>query len=147
MASSDTRTEEPSETTAHTAAAHTPRVGTIAWADLTVPDADRLRDFYSAVVGWTAEPVEMGGYSDYSMQRPTDLQTVAGICHARGVNAGLPPQWLVYITVADVDASAARCVELGGTVIAGPRGSPEQGRYCVIQDPAGAVTALYQPAR
>jgi predicted enzyme related to lactoylglutathione lyase len=155
VASSNAHTQEPSETTADPAAdppadsdasARTLKVGTIAWADLTIPDADQVRDFYRAVVGWTAEPVEMGGYSDYSMER-ADGQVVAGICHARGVNAGLPAQWLVYIIVADVDASAARCVELGGTIIAGPRGSAEQGRYCVIQDPAGAVAALYAPAR
>ena len=32
-----------------------PPVGTIGWTDLTVPDADGLRDFYSAVVGWGAD--------------------------------------------------------------------------------------------
>jgi len=42
---------------------------------------------------------------------------------------------------ADADASAGRCAELGGHVIDGPR---EMGgmRFCVIQDPAGAVMAL-----
>ena len=147
MSSSDARTREPSDATAKATAAPIPDVGAIMWADLTVPDADRVRDFYRAVVGWTSAPVDMGGYSDYNMQRPADGQTVAGICHAGGVNAGLPAQWLIYITVADVDASAARCVELGGAIIAGPRGSPAQGRFCVIRDPAGAVAALFAPAR
>jgi hypothetical protein len=45
-----------------------------------------------------------------------------------------------------VDSSAARCVELGGTVLAGPRGMGSYGRYCVIRDPAGAVAALFAPA-
>ncbi|MFB3107254.1 MAG: hypothetical protein ACE1ZA_20350, partial [Pseudomonadales bacterium] len=40
---------------------------------------------------------------------------VAGICHARGSNANLPPQWLIYINVADVDKSVQRCVEMGGS--------------------------------
>ena len=72
-------------------------------------------------------------------------QAVAGVCHARGSNAGLSPQWLVYITVADLDASLARCRELGGEVLAGPKGKPGSQRYAVIRDPAGAVAALYEP--
>jgi hypothetical protein len=61
-------------------------------------------------------------------------------------HADLPPQWLIHITVPDVDASASRCVERGGKVVAGPRGMGSYGRYCVIQDPAGAVAALFAPA-
>lgn len=123
----------------------TARVGTISWRDLTVENADAVRDFYQAVVGWEVMAQDMGGYSDYGMVPPGTGEMVAGICHARGTNADLPPQWLVYITVEDVDRSAARCVELGGAVIAGPR-LLSGGRFCVIRDPAGAVCALYSPA-
>jgi uncharacterized protein len=121
-----------------------PKVGTVIWRDLTVPDADRAREFYTAVIGWDAEPVEMGGYSDYNMLPPGTRDPVAGICFRRGVNADLPPQWLMYITVEDLDRSVARCTELGGRIVAGPRGMGEA-RYCVIQDPAGALCALFQP--
>ncbi|MGH7491070.1 MAG: VOC family protein [bacterium] len=121
-------------------------VGSIGWTDLTVHEAEKVRDFYSAVVGWKFEPVGMGGYSDFNMNLPSESKTVAGICHKRGTNAELPSQWLIYITVESVDNSAARCVELGGKVLAGPKGMGGYGRYCVIQDPAGAVAALFQPA-
>lgn len=120
-----------------------PEVGSIGWVDLAVADADGVRDFYREVVGWTATGLDMGGYEDYCMNLPGSGKTVAGVCHARGANAELPPQWLVYITVEDVDRSAARVVELGGEVIAGPKGDGGQGRYCVIRDPAGAVCALH----
>jgi uncharacterized protein len=123
------------------------RVGTIGWIDLTVPNAPEVRDFYRAVVGYGASEVEMGGYSDYCLLEPSTGEAIAGVCHARGVNAGLPPQWLIYITVEDVTASVARCVELGGKVIAPPRRMGAQGTYCVIEDPAGAVVALFAPAR
>ena len=122
-----------------------PGPGRILWQDLTVPDAEGIRDFYRGVVGWEAAPVDMGGYDDFNMLPPDADEAVAGICHARGSNSDLPPLWLVYISVDDVDASAARCVELGGEVVAGPRGMGG-GRLCVIRDPAGAVAALYQPA-
>ena len=121
-----------------------PKAGTIMWRDLTVSDADQVRDFYSAVIGWEAEPVEMGGYADYSMLPPGSSDPVAGICFRRGANADLPPQWLMYITVEDLDRSIARCAERGGRVVAGPKGMGEA-RYCVIRDPAGAVCALFQP--
>ena len=116
--------------------------GSIAWFDLTVPDATSIKDFYAAVVGWQAEPVDMGGYQDFAMTVPGSGAPIAGVCHSRGVNANLPPQWLVYIVVDDLDASVQRCIELGGSVIAGPRGSSADGHYCVIQDPSGAVAAL-----
>ena len=120
------------------------KAGSISWIDLTIDDAERLREFYERVVGWAAVPVEMGGYSDYSMTPPSTDTPAAGICHARGVNADLPPQWLIYITVADLDAGIASCRALGGEILAGPRGLGEHGRFCVIRDPAGAVAALFE---
>jgi uncharacterized protein len=123
----------------------TPAPGSIGWVDLTVPDAAHIRDFYAKVTGWEPQSVEMGGYKDFTMIAPTG-DAVAGICHARGVNAGLPAQWLVYIVVENLDASLEHVLTLGGKVLALPRGSPGQGRICVIQDPAGAVAALYEAA-
>jgi uncharacterized protein len=122
----------------------TPAVGTIAGFDLTVPDAESVRDFYAAVVGWQPEPFNMGEYDDYFMKSPATGAITAGVCHARGENAGLPPQWLAYIVVADLDASLQRCVEMGGAALTEIKGSEGESRYCVIRDPAGAVLALMQ---
>ena len=118
-----------------------PAVGSITWRDLTAKEAEKVRDFYSKMVGWKSSPVDMGGYNDFNMNLPGSGETVAGICHARGPNAKLPPQWLIYITVVDVDESAKRCVEFGGMIIDGPKPMGEY-RFCVIQDPAGAVAAI-----
>ena len=120
--------------------------GSILWVDLTVSSADRVRDFYAKVVGWKHEPVDMDGYSEYNMKAPQSGNPTAGVCHARGVNAGLPPYWLVYITVENIAQSVQQVVELGGKVIVQPKGMGGQGSYCVIQDPAGAVAALFEPA-
>lgn len=118
-----------------------PVPGRVEWLDLTVPEAGRIRDFYKAVVGWKSSEVDMGGYSDFNMNLPEGRETVAGICHARGSNAGLPPQWLVYVRVASVTDSIAACEQKGGKVVDGPRRSAGV-NFCVIQDPAGAVMAL-----
>jgi predicted enzyme related to lactoylglutathione lyase len=78
------------------------------------------------------------------MNEPSTGKAVAGICHARGENANLPPQWLIYINVEDLEKSIANCVGLGGKVVAGPKNMGKQGGFCVIQGPAGAVAALFQ---
>lgn len=118
--------------------------GTMPWRDLTVDDAVGLRDFYAAVVGWTWRGESMGDYEDYSMIPPGGTDPVAGICHRRGQNAAIPAQWLVYIIVPDLEAALVEVRARGGQVLEGPR---EMGaaRFACIQDPAGAVCALYQP--
>jgi predicted enzyme related to lactoylglutathione lyase len=121
-----------------------PEVGGIGWVDLTVADAEGIRDFYAQVVGWKPQALDMGGYSDFVMSAPGSGEGKAGVCHARGGNAAIPPVWLVYLMVEDLDASVARCEQLGGKVLAPARSAGPSGRFCVIQDPAGAVAALFQ---
>lgn len=117
--------------------------GTIMWTDLTVPDAERVRDFYAEVVGWRPSPVDMGEYEDFNMLPLGSDAPAAGVCHARGMNADMPPVWMVYIVVADIEPSLQACQRLGGRILAGPKGEPG-GRFAVIQDPAGAVAALVE---
>jgi predicted enzyme related to lactoylglutathione lyase len=112
------------------------KTGMFVHLDLTVPDAPGMRDFYAAVIGWKPEPLQ----GDWIMLAP-DGTPVTGICHARGENADLPPQWLAYIAVDDLDASLAAARERGGEVVAGPKGEGESS-YAVIRDPEGAVLAL-----
>jgi len=51
---------------------------------------------------------------------------------------------LVYIITKDVDSAAERCRKLGGKIINGLRQMGE-GRFYLIQDPSGAIAALYSP--
>lgn len=125
-----------------------PAVGAISWVDLTVPDATSLSAYYREVVGWQTSEIPMSGgsYADYCMHPGgTDASPVAGVCHARGMNADLPPVWLLYVTEADLDASLKRSAELGGSLITGPRSLGSFGRMAVIRDPAGAMIALCGP--
>lgn len=116
-------------------------IGRIEWLDLSVDDASRVKNFYCSVVGWSSSEVDMGMYSDFNINLPDTQDTVAGICHARGYNANLPSQWLVYVRVGSVAESASQCEKLGGKVLDGPRRMGGS-NFCVIQDPAGAVMAL-----
>ncbi len=123
-----------------------PEVGSISWFDLTVPNTEQVRDFYSKVVGWKAEPVSLGDYDDFNMNAPESGRTVTGICHKKGPNEILPSQWLLYITVANVEESAKSCTELDGKLISPPKKFGNYGKFCVIEDPAGAVCGLFEPA-
>jgi predicted enzyme related to lactoylglutathione lyase len=120
-------------------------IGKIAWFDLTVPNAEKVKDFYSKVVGWQSVAVSMGDYSDYNMNIPATGDAVTGICHARGINTDIPAQWLIYITVEDVHQSVQICQEAGGEVLVPPRKLGAYGEYAVIRDPAGAISALFTP--
>jgi predicted enzyme related to lactoylglutathione lyase len=118
-------------------------IGAISWMDLTVSDAEGLRDFYKNVVGWKTMDISMGEYNDYCMISPDDDVVRNGICHARGSNASIPPAWIMYINVASLDDSIAQVINGGGEVVNGPRKIGEKARYCIIKDPAGAYCGLF----
>ncbi len=117
------------------------KIGAIEWRDLTVKNAENVRDFYCDVVGWESSAVSMGDYDDFNINLPNTSDTVAGICHARGSNSNLPAQWLMYVRVEDVVESAKTCKTLGGKVLDGPRAMGSS-QFCVVQDPEGAALAL-----
>ena len=114
------------------------------WMDFTVKNAPKVRDFYRSVLGWEFEKLDMGGYSDYVMRPRGEKKGVAGICHARGMNAKLPPVWLLYFTVPDLDLALVSCRRKKGKRVAPIRGEKGKGRFCVIRDPGGAFCALYE---
>lgn len=120
---------------------------TVGWLDLTVPNAEQVRDFYSSVVGWKPEPVSMGDYDDFNMTHPETGEPVAGVCHARGPNEGLPPVWMVYFIVEDLGPALDAVEAAGGRVLRRPATLSDEGGMAVIEDPAGACSALFQPAK
>ena len=120
-------------------------VGCIAWLDLTVADASDALDFYRQVVGWSVQDVDMEDaserYADYNMLGG-DGNPAAGVCHARGVNLGLPPIWMIYLPVGDLAESLRRVREGGGKIIKETTGADGGYAYAVVQDPVGATLAL-----
>jgi predicted enzyme related to lactoylglutathione lyase len=120
-------------------------VGCISWIDLTVSDASATRDFYAQVVGWSVQDVEMEDaserYADYNMIG-SDGSPAAGVCHARGVNLGLPPVWMIYLPVGDLAESLRRVQEEGGEVIKATRGTDGAYECGAVRDPVGACLTL-----
>jgi predicted enzyme related to lactoylglutathione lyase len=120
--------------------------GSVGWMDLTVKNATDVAHFYRDVVGYQLSEIDMGSYSDYVLATSPE-HGVAGVCHARGENADLPPVWMLYFTVSDLDASVAKVTEGGGKLRGEVRTLGEMGRMAVIEDPAGAISALYEAKR
>lgn len=120
------------------------KTGTIGWLDLTVEDASAVRDFYEQVVGWSSSGVDMDGYEDFAMIPPGQDSPAAGVCHARGPNLDVPPYWIVYLMVDDLERSLDAVRDGGGSLVSGPKSAGAAGRYCIIRDPAGAFVGLFE---
>lgn len=123
-------------------------IGTINWTDITVPDAEALKRFYENLIGWTSEGIPMkegdNAYEDYVMKSP-DGKAIAGICHLKGVNQSLPPTWIVYITVENVEKSLQKALGLGGKLIKKYHTKEGKLMYVIVQDLAGAVFGMAEP--
>lgn len=121
------------------------RFGRISWLALTISDASATRDFYREVVGWSVQDVEMEDasehYADYTMFGD-DGNPAAGVCHARGVNLGLPPVWMIHLPVGDLAGSLRRVREGGGKIIKTTPGTDGEFASAVVQDPVGVCLAL-----
>jgi len=120
--------------------------GTFCWADLGSPDAAAAKRFYTALFGLTAEDRPMGPDAFYTMLT-VDGRSVAALYQQEPAPAGTPAQWLSYISVLSVNESAQRAKELGGAVLMDPFDVLDVGRMAMVQDPTGAVVALWEPRR
>jgi predicted enzyme related to lactoylglutathione lyase len=111
--------------------------GAFSWCELMTTDVASAKDFYGKLFGWTMEDMPMEGFT-YTVLKAGGAPT-GGIMATPKEAVGTPPHWGTYVTVADVDATAKQAVELGGKVCVGPLDIPTVGRFCLIQDPQGAM--------
>ncbi len=119
--------------------------GIFSWIDLNTRDAAAAKRFYGAAFGWETidNPTDQGGvYTQFT----SGGQKVAGMGEMGDdmKAAGVPPQWNCYVTVADVDAAAARAQELGAQLMLPPMQVMDAGRMAILIDPTGARLSLWQ---
>ena len=114
--------------------------GEFCWNELATTDAEAAKKFYAELFGWDYKVGDVEGvaYSEITVNgRP-----VGGIHQMGAEFGGAPPHWMAYVAVSDVDAAARKVEELGGKVCVPPTDIPNVGRFCVINDPAGATMSL-----
>lgn len=118
--------------------------GTPSWVDLATTDVEGAKAFYGKVFGWSYESIP-GGEMQYEtaslgkgplagiMPQPDEMKQM-----------GAPPAWTTYVTVKDVDATAAAAREAGGTILAEPMDVMGMLRMAVVQDPTGGVIGVWK---
>lgn len=122
---------------------HTP--GTFSWVDLATVDPAAAKSFYTGLFEWDAEDTDADG-TVYTTCR-VDGDAVCGLYEMSDDMraAGVPSSWTSYVTVADANTATARAKELGGDVINDAFDVMDLGRMAVLEDPQGAVFAVWQP--
>jgi len=114
--------------------------GAFSWAELATTDVEGAKQFYTALLGWTTEQAPVEGMS-YTLAK-AGAERVAGIMSNQCSGGELRPQWGVYITVDDVDATARKAEELGGKVLMPPTDIPNVGRFAALMDPQGVMFSV-----
>ena len=119
--------------------------GTPCWWELGTHDIAGASDFYKQLCGWDVEPNDMGDFTYYLFKRNGkmfaggyDMSSIPGM-------EEVPPCWSTYFHCDDVDATAAKAVELGATLCKEPCDIPETGRMAVLTDPTGGAFMLFSP--
>jgi hypothetical protein len=121
-----------------------PAHGDFCWNELGSTDAEAAKKFYTELFGWKLKESQAAGVA-YS-EIMAGGREVGGIYQLAAEHGNRPSQWMAYVAVDDVDASARRVEELGGKVSMPPTDIPNVGRFCVINDPAGATLSLIKLA-
>jgi len=114
--------------------------GAFSWAELATTDVEGAKQFYSALLGWTTELAPVEGMS-YTLAKVGE-ERVAGIMSNQCSGGEIKPQWGIYITVDDVDATARKAEELGGKVLMPPTDIPNVGRFAALMDPQGVMFSV-----
>lgn len=105
------------------------------WFEVNTGDAHATANFY-AEIGGGLEVQKMEGMDYWTVH--ADGRPRFGAMQMTDEWKDIPPHWMIYFAVDDVDATAAQVVELGGAIHHGPFDTPF-GRIAVARDPQGAV--------
>ena len=117
--------------------------GSFCWADLATNDTDGAKAFYGALFGWEALDMPTVAGVPYTMLLKDGRQVCA--LYAMGPDhGGAPPHWQSYVSVEDLDATAAAFPANGGVVLMPPMDVMDAGRMSMVQDPTGGVLGLWQ---
>jgi predicted enzyme related to lactoylglutathione lyase/uncharacterized protein YndB with AHSA1/START domain len=115
--------------------------GTFSWNELVTSDTAAAKTFYTKLFEWETSTMEMPTGGQYTIFRRGG--EIGGMMQCPA--PGMPSHWLPYITVENVDESAASAVKLGGEIVVDPM-DIHVGRIAVIVDPQGAAFGLFKPA-
>jgi predicted enzyme related to lactoylglutathione lyase len=114
--------------------------GSAAWYELYSSNAKQARDFYTGVLGATADAMP-GGMEYYVLKHGE--QELAGIMQIDPSWGNFSPQWVTYFLVENADETVARVKEHGGKIMGNIDDSPF-GRIAALMDPSGAAFKIVE---
>jgi predicted enzyme related to lactoylglutathione lyase len=117
------------------------QTGRFVWHELHTTDRNKALAFYKQLSGWETKDVPMGPGEAYGLCL-LDGKDFAGITKSMAPKE-VPPHWLPYMAVENVDAAAKKAKELGATILMEAMDIPDVGRFAVVKDPQGAAFAIY----
>jgi predicted enzyme related to lactoylglutathione lyase len=119
--------------------------GSFCWIELATTDQNAAKGFYSSLFGWSPQDSPIGPSEFYTIFKLEGRDAAAGYTLRQDQRAqGVPPNWMIYITVDSADQAATKTKQLGGTVVMPPFDVMDLGRMAVIQDPTGAHFCVWQ---
>jgi predicted enzyme related to lactoylglutathione lyase len=120
--------------------------GNFCWVELGTIDQAAAKKFYQSLFGWDSTDQPTGPDETYTMFKKGGQDVAAGY-RLRPDQKGVPPNWQVYVSVASADDAVAKAKDLGAKVLAPPFDVFDAGRMAVLQDPTGAVFAVWEAKR
>ncbi|MCP5024978.1 MAG: VOC family protein [Actinomycetia bacterium] len=119
---------------------------TFSWNELMTRDIDTAKAFYSQVFGWEYDSMDMGAGGIYNVISGGESGGLGGLMAMPAeIPAEVPNHWMVYFSVADIEASLKTITEAGGTLLNGPMAIPGVGSMATIHDPQGGAFSLMEP--
>src|SRR5260221_14019546 len=120
--------------------------GRFCWFELATTDQAGAKQFYQSLFGWDVQDTPMGPGEMYSSFRQQGRDVAAAYAMRPDQRAaGLPPAWLIYIRVDDVDDSTTSAAGAGAKITMSPLDVMDLGRMALAQDPTGAMFAMWEP--
>jgi len=122
--------------------------GKIIWHDLLTNDPAASQRFYGELFGWEFEAIGiasgLNGNATYTLIRH-DGQLIGGMIDTKALNNRTDiSQWVVLMSVDDIDEATRRFSAEGGSVLTPPRDLQRRGRIAVVKDAEGALLALLE---
>ena len=118
--------------------------GEFCWSELQTNDVSAAKEFYGSLFGWKSQDMDIGNGMTYTSFKQGDKDIGGMMQIPEAVKNQVPPHWLNYIMVDDLDAMVEKAVSLGANICVPQTDIQDYGRFAVLTDPTGAGIALWQ---
>jgi predicted enzyme related to lactoylglutathione lyase len=124
------------------------KTGFFSWHELNTTDYQAAWKFYSELFGWKNTSSmdmgpEMGAYWMFGLDPEKPMGGMSNVAK----QMKMPPHWLYYVTVDDIDATVASIQKNGGKILNGPMDVPGNDKIAQCMDPQGAAFAIYMQGK